>query len=128
MWCLRLQQDALRVGKLLTDHASEIDSVHVTLDSHQRMHIAHGVFWEDAAGNSPAPFTVISRHDVASGKWRAVREVHRERALNYVEQLEQNGKFSLCIWPEHCIIGSPGHNVTAPCRPRKAQGSTARLE
>lgn len=78
------------------------------------MHIAHGLFWEDAAGKPPAPFTIISRENVLKGRWRSVKEAHRERSLNYVEQLEKNGKFSLCIWPEHCIIGSEGHNVTAP--------------
>ena len=107
-------QDALRVSKLLQDHSAEIASVHVTLDSHQRMHIAHGLFWQDAAGNPPALFTIISREDVVAGKWRSVKEAHRERSLHYVEELERNGKFSLCIWPEHCIIGSEGHNVTAP--------------
>ena len=24
---------------------------------------------------------------------------------------EEGNRFKLCIWPEHCIIGSPGHNV-----------------
>lgn len=32
----------------------------------------------------------------------------------YTELLESKGKFQLTIWPEHCLIGSPGHNVV-PC-------------
>lgn len=35
-------------------------------------------------------------------------------ALNYSRKLEQGGRFKICIWPEHCIIGSSGHNVTKP--------------
>mmetsp|Transcript_242 Transcript_242/g.376 ORF Transcript_242/g.376 Transcript_242/m.376 type:complete len:317 (+) Transcript_242:75-1025(+) len=29
----------------------------------------------------------------------------------YTKLLEEKGKFSLCIWPEHCIIGTVGHCV-----------------
>ncbi len=29
----------------------------------------------------------------------------------YTRRLEQKGKFQLCIWPEHCLIGGNGHNV-----------------
>eukprot|EP00560_Eucampia_antarctica_P007955 CAMPEP_0197823974 /NCGR_PEP_ID=MMETSP1437-20131217/1287_1 /TAXON_ID=49252 ORGANISM="Eucampia antarctica, Strain CCMP1452" /NCGR_SAMPLE_ID=MMETSP1437 /ASSEMBLY_ACC=CAM_ASM_001096 /LENGTH=312 /DNA_ID=CAMNT_0043423415 /DNA_START=47 /DNA_END=985 /DNA_ORIENTATION=- len=32
-------------------------------------------------------------------------------ALQYTKQLEKNGCFQLCIWPEHCLIGGPGHNI-----------------
>merc|ERR1712166_795535 len=34
-----------------------------------------------------------------------------EWAVSYSEQLEAQGRFQICIWPEHCIIGTPGHNV-----------------
>jgi nicotinamidase/pyrazinamidase len=104
----------VRIGKMLREHAEAIDSVHVTLDSHQRMHIAHGVFWQDEAGNPPAPFTLFSTADVETGVWRAVKEADQAPALEYVKALEKSGKFQLCIWPEHCIIGTDGHNVTPP--------------
>lgn len=32
----------------------------------------------------------------------------------YARQLESAGRFQLTIWPDHCIIGTPGHNVV-PC-------------
>jgi len=107
-------EDARRVQKLLVEHGSQIDSITVTMDSHQRMHIAHGLFWIDSAGRHPEPFTIIERADVETGKWRAVRPDYQAKAVSYVQALEQHGKFKLCIWPEHCIIGSEGHNVTAP--------------
>ena len=65
---------------MLREHAEAIDSVHVTLDSHQRMHIAHGVFWQDEAGNPPAPFTLFSTADVVTGVWRAVKEADQAPA------------------------------------------------
>ena len=33
------------------------------------------------------------------------------RALTYVQTLAKNGRYPLCIWPPHCLIGSPGHAV-----------------
>lgn len=86
----------------------------MTLDSHQRMHIAHGVFWHDGAGNHPDPFTLISVDDVESGKWCTTNVEDQQAALEYVKALQKEDRFKLCIWPEHCITGTEGHNVTVP--------------
>jgi nicotinamidase-related amidase len=32
-------------------------------------------------------------------------------SIEYTKRLEEKGRFQLCIWPEHCLIGTPGHNV-----------------
>lgn len=34
--------------------------------------------------------------------------------IEYTRQLESSGRFQLIIWPDHCIVGTPGHNVV-PC-------------
>lgn len=31
--------------------------------------------------------------------------------IQYTKALESSGKFTLTIWPEHCLIGSQGHNI-----------------
>jgi nicotinamidase/pyrazinamidase len=31
--------------------------------------------------------------------------------IEYMKRLEEKGRFKLCIWLEHCLIGSPGHAV-----------------
>jgi len=33
------------------------------------------------------------------------------RALAYVQALAKHGRYPLCIWPPHCLIGSAGHAV-----------------
>jgi nicotinamidase/pyrazinamidase len=33
------------------------------------------------------------------------------RALAYIDELEQRGRYTLMVWPVHCEIGSWGHNV-----------------
>lgn len=32
-------------------------------------------------------------------------------SIEYTKRLESKGKFQLCIWPEHCLIGSNGHGM-----------------
>jgi nicotinamidase/pyrazinamidase len=31
--------------------------------------------------------------------------------IEYTRRLEENQKFQLCIWPEHCLMGSVGHTM-----------------
>ena len=83
----------------------------VTLDSHQRCHIAHALFWVDKDGKHPDPFTVISVEDVETCKWMPRQAEHKEHALLYVKKLEKAARYALCIWPYHCIIGTPGNNI-----------------
>lgn len=104
-------EDAERIAKLITTKLGDISNIIVTMDSHQRMHIAHGLFWKDESGKHPTPFTMISHADVVAGKWKASVEADQEKALAYAEGLEAGGRFQICIWPEHCIIGTTGHNI-----------------
>jgi nicotinamidase-related amidase len=103
--------DAERVAAFIRKHARQIDRVVITLDSHQRIHIAHGIFWVNDAGEHPPAFTLISSDDIARGTWRASDAGKQTAAEAYARKLEEGNRFTLCIWPEHCIIGSPGHNV-----------------
>jgi nicotinamidase-related amidase len=33
------------------------------------------------------------------------------RATEYVQALADNGRYPLCIWPPHCLIGSEGYQI-----------------
>ncbi len=104
-------QDMKRLAEMTKRLAGKIDDIHVTLDSHHKFDIAHPTYWVDSSGKNPAPFTIISVNDVKGGKWQpAIPGLHK-RSLDYVEKLKANGKYDLCIWPEHCLIGSWGHGV-----------------
>jgi len=105
------ERDMQRLAQLIRRHAAEIDAIHVTLDTHHMLHIAHPMFWSNASGAHPDPFTLITAADLASGKWSATQPAHRDRAIEYVRALERGGRYTLCIWPYHCLIGSEGHAV-----------------
>jgi nicotinamidase/pyrazinamidase len=103
--------DISRLAAMIRRISSKIDDMHVTLDSHHYVDIAHPIWWKDSAGNHPAPFTIITVGDLDAGKWTTTQPGTYKRSREYVEHLAANGRYPLCIWPYHCLIGSPGHAV-----------------
>jgi len=103
--------DAERLAGLLDRLGDRIAAIHVTLDTHQLVDISHPIFWRDANGQPPPPFTQITVADVERGAWRAFKPEHQARALAYVRALHDNGRYTLTIWPPHCLVGAWGHGV-----------------
>ncbi len=106
--------DAVRLGAMIDRIRSKLDTIKVTLDSHHRLHIANPIFWRNAAGDHPSPFTIITKEDVQNSLWMPFDPGLYARVLFYTEQLEKNGRYQLCIWPEHCLIGAWGQTVADP--------------
>jgi len=106
--------DMDRTAIMIKEHGHKFDDIHVTLDTHHRLDIAHPMFWMDSNGVQPNPFTIITKSDVEKGTWRASIPFFQKHALDYVSKLEANNRYPLCIWPEHCLIGTFGHNVVHP--------------
>jgi len=165
-------EDADRIAAFISLNAHSINRIVLTMDTHQKMHIANPCFWtkggngrdgEDGDGQDdkqrhlehPDPFTIISSDDLRKGKWKprpdldlsgddcqvdpavfpgldsilvetkgdggsAAEEEGRHRqqqkqldlqkyCVEYASRLEEKGRFRICIWPEHCLIGSKGH-------------------
>jgi nicotinamidase-related amidase len=103
--------DMDRLSTMVDRIGPRIDDIVVTLDSHRRVDISHPLWFRDSAGNTPAPFTMISAADLRSGKWNTYLPSYRARTLQYLEALEAGGRYPHIIWPEHCLIGSEGHGV-----------------
>jgi nicotinamidase/pyrazinamidase len=99
-------QDMIRLGKFIDVNKKEIDFIGLTMDSHQVIDISHPSFWQDKNGKFPPVFTIITSKEVKDGVWSP--RFYPQEAISYVEELEKQGEFPHCIWPEHCIIGSPG--------------------
>ncbi len=107
-------KDLERLAILLKRHLTQVNAIHVTLDTHHWVDIAHPIFWLDNQGHSPEPFTVITAEAVLTGQWQTRQPHCQARALEYVQSLKANGRYQLTIWPPHCLIGKPGHNVVTP--------------
>lgn len=104
-------KDMERLGKFIVKNRTRIDQIHCTVDSHQLIHIAHPGFWVNSKGLNPNPFTLITEDDVKNGVWRSFNPAWQSRAVAYVETLKKNGRYVLCIWPPHCLIGTWGHSI-----------------
>jgi nicotinamidase/pyrazinamidase len=138
-------EDADRIAALIRAHGPQLQRIVATLDSHHKLHIAHPQFWTNADGtSSPSPFTIISASDIESGKWKPRPSVKlpldqlldktifenatavlmddgtaidaTKYCLEYARRLEAKGRFQICIWPEHCLIGTEGHAMVPAVR------------
>lgn len=106
--------DMDRLALLIHRLKDRLDDIHVTLDSHRRVDISHPVWFRDANGEAPPPFTAVTAADVEQGRWVPSLPSTHARTLTYLRELERSGRYGHVVWPEHCLIGSPGHNVVEP--------------
>ncbi len=109
-------QDVKRLSKMVIENLPQIAMINVTIDSHHYVHIAHPVWWVDAKGNHPDPFTVISVEEVENGTYRAYNPKMQDWSLDYVKSLFDNKRYVLCVWPPHCLIGHNGSLVVPEFR------------
>ncbi|MBU0830235.1 MAG: cysteine hydrolase, partial [Gammaproteobacteria bacterium] len=105
--------DMQRLAAFIRTHATQLDAITVTHDSHQRIDIAHPGFWQQADGGAVGPFTPITAAQVRAGAFAPRSPAHLPRTLAYLDALEARGRYTLMVWPVHCEIGSWGHGVHA---------------
>jgi len=91
------------------------DDIHVTMDCHPELHIAHPCAWVDSKGNNPPPFTMITIEDLESGTWNPrnpgwynLFHDYLTSLREYNKTLGKNSRYPMCLWPPHCIIGDQG--------------------
>ena len=108
-------EDAKRIAGLIRRGGKEITSITVTLDSHHVNHIANYTSWLILDSNNrwvhPDPFTLVPPEDIESGKIRTRNPALNAYALYYTKALRDNKRYVLCLWPLHCLIGSPGYDI-----------------
>jgi len=92
-------EDMKRAGKLIKALKDKLYDIHITMDSHNIVDIAHPVYWVDQQGNEALPLnpvlnqcTIITHDDVKQGKWLPKDRSKMKWALEYTEKLELNGK------------------------------------
>lgn len=104
-------QDMSRLALMVKRLGKKLDDIHITMDSHRKVDISHPMWWKDAAGKHPSPFTMITADDVDAGRWTTTQPSAYTRSLKYLRALAAGKRYPHVIWPEHCLIGTPGHNV-----------------
>lgn len=114
--------DMERLAAFIGKAAPALSNVTVTLDSHPFVAIERPTFWRDAAGQEVAPFTQITAASVAAGAYVPVNgdriepisgKPLTERVIELLTRLEDAGRYTLMVWPVHCVTASWGANVHA---------------
>lgn len=113
-------EDTDRLNRFIYGNVGYISHVIASLDSHYLYQPFHRFNWVAGPrptsradgtpyteGEHPDPFTIVTLKDVRDGVWMALR--FPQKMQTYLEKLETDAKKQLCIWPIHCILGTPGH-------------------
>ncbi|HEY3310382.1 MAG TPA: hypothetical protein VGK00_01970 [Anaerolineales bacterium] len=115
--------DDRRLCEFIYRNLASITRISATLDTHTALQIFHPLFFVDAAGNHPAPYTDIHINDLLVGNWKFNPALASEfgitpsygqnLVLYYAETLEKQGKYALTIWPYHAMLGGIGHALVS---------------
>ncbi len=103
--------DLRRLAAFVDATAGALGAVTVTLDTHQRVDIAHPTFWRQGDGRDVPPFTPISAAALREGTFVPRDASWTPWARQYVDALDAAGRYTLMVWPEHCLEGTWGHAV-----------------
>ncbi|MHA2279599.1 MAG: hypothetical protein ACXAC5_01725 [Promethearchaeota archaeon] len=113
-------EDTDRLNRFIYKNVGLISHVLGSLDSHYIFQPFHRFNWIAGSkptsrpdgrpyqsGEHPDPFTIITLQDVRDGVWMPLR--FPQKMQEYLQKLERDAKKQLCIWPVHCVLGTPGH-------------------
>ena len=118
-------EDNQRLCAFIYRNLGVITKIIPTLDTHTTMQIFHPIFWINTQGEHPTPAaTNITVTDIENGIWQVNPAVANsitngdydllgKQAFYYVQQLSQNGKYHLTVWPYHSMLGGIGHALVA---------------
>ena len=118
-------EDMRRLATLVNRLSRKLNDIHVTMDSHHLLHVAHPIWFRDAGDRQPEPFTVMREENGAIigsavytkgkrcdiGEFTCFSPSANERTLEYLKALRAAGRYQHRIWPPHCLLGTPGHNI-----------------
>jgi nicotinamidase-related amidase len=115
--------DNRRLCEFVYRNLGTITQIFPSLDTHDAMQVFHAIWLVDEHGDHPAPYTLVSAEEVASGRWRVNEAVadalgidveYAKRHLDhYTRRLAEGGKYDLTIWPYHAMLGGIGHALVS---------------
>jgi len=129
--------DNTRLCQFIYRNLGGITHITATMDTHKILQVFHAIFFVDANGDHPSPYTDIHLADLQSGKWKfnpalasqfgIAPEYGQQMMIHYAEELERKGKYALTIWPYHAMLGGIGHALVSAVEEAIFFHSIARL-
>jgi len=106
------ENDIANICEFILKNVGKLSHLTFSLDTHYAHQIFYPCYWVNDKGEKPAPYTIISYEDVESGVWRTLQESYSNFAKSYLKQLEEKGKYKLCIWDYHTMLGGIDHSLS----------------
>ncbi len=112
--------DSRRIAELIYRNLDVLTAITTTMDTHFSHQIFFPSFWVDREGTALTAHRTITTKDIDSGEVRPNPAVAKwlcggnypwlvKQVRHYCEELEKAGKYTLYLWPPHCLLGSDGH-------------------
>lgn len=131
-------EDNDRSARFIYRNLAALTEITCTLDTHYPLQIFSPSFWLDESGEVPPAHTEVRLADLRSGRLRpnpAVarwvaggdEEWLRRQVEYYCEELERGGRYTLYLWPPHCMAGSEGHALAGVIHEARLFHAYARL-
>lgn len=112
-------EDNIRLCEFIYRNMPHITRIFPTMDTHTQYQVFHPLFWVNDSGRHPDPYTFISHADIVRGVWKVNPRATYSLGGNYLAlqrhvehytaELEKSGKYALCVWPPHAMLGGIGH-------------------
>jgi nicotinamidase-related amidase len=127
-----------RVARFIYRNLGVISEITCTMDTHVPYQIFSPAFWLDAEDRPPAPHREVTLEDVQSGRVRPNPAVAtwlgagdsrwlQRQVEYYCRELEKAGKYTLYLWPPHCLLGSEGYSLAGVIQEVRLFHAFARL-
>lgn len=131
-------EDNVRLCQFIYRNLDKLTHIIATMDTHKSQQIFHPIFFIDAQGDHPAPYTDIHVDELQSGKWTfnpalasqfgIAPEYGQQMMIHYAETLKKVGKYALTVWPYHAMLGGIGHALVPAVEEAIFFHSHARLD
>src|SRR5215210_3646128 len=115
--------DSRRIAEFIYRNLGALTDVTTTMDTHLAYQIFFPSFWLDRDDKPLTAHRVVTSEQIAGGEVRPNPAIAKwlcngnyawlcKQVLHYTRELEKAGKYSLYLWPPHCLLGSDGHALT----------------
>jgi len=112
--------DSRRIAEFVYRNVNALTEVTTTMDTHLAYQIFFPSFWLDKDDKPLTAHRTVTAEQIAGGEARPHPAMAKwlcngnytwlcKQVLHYARELEKAGKYSLYLWPPHCLLGSDGH-------------------
>ncbi|MBU8896706.1 nicotinamidase [Corallococcus sp. H22C18031201] len=129
--------DSRRISEFLYRNLGAVTNVTATLDTHFAYQIFFPSFWVDQDDQPLTPYREVTREQIERGHARPNPAMARwlcggnypwllKQVKFYCDELERAGKYTLYLWPPHCLLGADGHALAGVVQEARMFHSYAR--